>query len=264
MATLCRMDATAVDALLTDIGVKAGEAAGLFELNVAVDPDFQTILDRADEAMVELTLKSQQQATQLAVENQQLQRAATTDGLTGLANRAQFDAVLADRLSAARATASPLSLLLMDVDKFKSINDRFGHPTGDAVLRSIARLVKSAGRPQDLAARYGGEEMCLILPGTARPAAAAVAESIRASLAARPLPVAPAAGGVAPAAGQVTELPVTASIGVATYEPGGPLREPAHLVKAADLAVYAAKKAGRNCVRVFTLPAAPAAAGAAA
>ena len=114
------------------------------------------------------------------------------------------------------------------------------------MLKAIAKLFRAAARPQDLAARYGGEEICLVLPATPRSIAAAVAESIRAAVAARPIPVAPrpTPTGVAPtaAASPVTELTVTVSVGVATYEPGCPLREPAHLLKAADLAVYAAKK----------------------
>ena len=252
-----------VDALLAEVGRRAGEAANLFELNVNTEPDYDTILERANETMVELTLRSHQHATQLVAENEQLHRAATTDGLTGLSNRAHFDAVLAERFTAARASGSCLSLLMMDVDKFKAINDQHGHQTGDLVLQAIAKLFRSAARPQDTAARYGGEEICLVLPGTPRSVAAAVAESIRGAVAGKPIPVAPrpTPTGVAPTAppSNVAELNVTASVGVASYEPGCPLREPAHLLKAADLAVYAAKKAGRNCVRVFTLPTATAA-----
>ncbi len=250
LADVCGVaDPADADALLSDVGRKATEAAGLFELNVSDEPDYDTVLERANETIVELTLRSHQQASQLAVQNAQLQRQATTDGLTGLANRAHFDAVLAERFGSARASGVSLSLLLMDVDKFKDINDRHGHPAGDAVLRALGDLFRRAARPQDLAARYGGEEICLILPATGRPAAAAVAESIRAAVAARP--VAAPVGGGGPA---VADLAVTASVGVATFEPGCPLREAAHLLKAADLAVYAAKRAGRNCVRVFTLP----------
>ncbi|HEX8916377.1 MAG TPA: GGDEF domain-containing protein, partial [Humisphaera sp.] len=137
--------------------------------------------------------------------------------------------------------AKPLSLLLLDIDKFKSVNDKYGHPTGDKVIRAIGKLLGTAARAQDLAARYGGEEMVLVLPGTTRPTAAAIAESIRRAIAAKPVPT------------DSGELAVTASIGVATFEPGGPLKAPPHLVKAADLAVYAAKHGGRNCVRVFTI-----------
>jgi diguanylate cyclase (GGDEF)-like protein len=130
---------------------------------------------------------------------------------------------------------------MLDLDKFKTVNDRYGHQTGDQVLRAIGALLKSAARAQDLAARYGGEEMVLVLPGTTRPTAAAVAESIRRAIAAKPIKCGNAA------------LPVTASLGVATFEPGGPLRESGHLLKAADMGVYAAKSAGRNCVKIFAL-----------
>jgi diguanylate cyclase (GGDEF)-like protein len=262
MADVCAMpEAAEVDALLSDVGRRATEAAGLFELNVITEPDYETILERADEARTELTLQSQQQATQLAVKNEQLQLQATTDGLTGLSNRACFDSVLAERFADARASGTSLSLLMVDVDKFKSINDMHGHPSGDIVLQQIARLFKAAGRPRDLAARYGGEEMCLILPATPKTVASAVAEALRTAVAARPIPTAPrpTPTGVAPTApvssAAVTELHVTVSVGVATFEPGCPFREPGHLLKAADLAVYAAKRSGRNCVRVFTLPA---------
>jgi diguanylate cyclase (GGDEF)-like protein len=137
---------------------------------------------------------------------------------------------------------------MIDVDHFKAINDRHGHPAGDAVLRHIGPLLMTAARAQDLAARYGGEELCLVLPGTTRATAALIGESVRRAIAARAVVVG------------ATPLSVTASVGVAAVEPGDPLKEPAHLLKAADLAVYAAKKGGRNCVRVFSLPAAPAAA----
>jgi two-component system cell cycle response regulator len=130
---------------------------------------------------------------------------------------------------------------MMDVDKFKSINDRFGHQSGDHVLSGLGKLIRSAARAQDLPARYGGEEIALILPDTSRAVAAAVAETIRRAVAARPI------------TSGTRSIPITVSIGVATYEPNGPLVEPAHLIKAADMAVYAAKHGGRNCVKIFAL-----------
>jgi diguanylate cyclase (GGDEF)-like protein len=133
----------------------------------------------------------------------------------------------------------------MDVDKFKRVNDTHGHPAGDKVLKALGALLGSAARAQDLAARYGGEELALVLPGTTRATAAAIAESIRRAIAARPVNVGS------------TNFPITASIGVACLEAGSPFRDPSHLLKAADLAVYNAKRSGRNCVRVFTLPPAP-------
>ena len=247
------------DGLLDEIGKKTKEVAGLFEINIGSPGDYEAILKKANETLVEITLQSQQQATTFAQQatalkerasslvhqNHQLHRAATMDALTGLANLARFDAFLAEEFAAALRSGRPLALLMMDVDKFKCVNDAHGHPAGDQVLRYLGHLLGAAARAADLAARYGGEELCLVLPNTARPTAAAIAESIRRAIAARPI----ALNGAAVAA-----LAVTASIGVAIVEPAIPLRQPAHLLKAADLAVYAAKRAGRNCVRVFSLP----------
>ncbi|HEX4124891.1 MAG TPA: GGDEF domain-containing protein, partial [Tepidisphaeraceae bacterium] len=159
--------------------------------------------------------------------------------------RAKFDQFLAEQFSLAMQQGKPRSLLLLDIDRFKQVNDKHGHQAGDRVLKAIGKLLASAARTQDLAARYGGEEMVLVLPGTQRNTAAAVAESIRRAIAAKPVVIGD------------TSLSVTASIGVAAFDPAGPLRRAEHLLKAADSAVYAAKHAGRNCVRVFAIPAKP-------
>lgn len=247
-ASQFQMSEADCDVLLDEIGKRTKETATLFEIQIGSSASYEAILKKANEALVEITLQSQQQATTLqqqastlAEQNQQLKKQATTDGLTGLSNRASFDAFLAEHFAASIRQAAPLSLLMLDVDKFKSVNDRYGHQTGDKVLQVLGQLLATATRAQDLAARYGGEEMCLILPGTGRATAAAIAESIRRAIAAKPIPCG------------TFDLPVTASLGVATYEPNGPLRMPAHLLKAADLALYNAKHSGRNCVRVFTL-----------
>lgn len=231
------------DAMLDEICKRTKEVAPMFEVSISAATNYESILKKANETLVELTLQTQQQAATLEQQNQQLKQQATTDGLTGLANRLRFDQFVAEQFAAACKNNKPLSVLMIDVDKFKSINDTHGHQTGDQVLRAIGRLLKSATRAQDLAARYGGEEMILVMPGTGRATAAAVAESIRRTLAARPI------------ACEGASLPVTVSIGVATRESGGPFREPGHLLKAADLAVYAAKHGGRNCVKVFALKA---------
>jgi diguanylate cyclase (GGDEF)-like protein len=246
---LWQLPAADADTLLEEIGSRTKEVASLFEINIGSSASYEAILKKANEALVEITLASQQQATTLAQQNVQLKKAATTDGLTGLANRATFDEFLAGHFASAVAERKPISVLMLDIDKFKSINDKYGHPTGDQVLRVIGNLVQAAARPSDLAARYGGEEMTLVLPGTTKPTAAAIAETIRRAIAANPVAIGN------------TKVAVSASIGVATYEtPACPFTEPAHLIKAADLAVYAAKHGGRNCVRVFNLPAKPKAA----
>jgi two-component system, cell cycle response regulator len=233
------------DLLLSDISERTKEVAGLFEINIGAYGNYEAILQKANERLVELTLQTQQQATELAAQNQQLKEQATTDGLTSLANRARFDGFLRDNFAAV-AQGKPLSLLMLDLDKFKSINDKYGHQIGDAAIKAVATMLKSAARKQDLAARYGGEEMTLVLPDTPRATAALIADTIRRTVAAKPIK---SANGL---------IPVTVSIGVATAEPGGPLANPALLIKAADMAVYAAKRGGRNCVKVFSLRAAAA------
>lgn len=238
------------DALMADIGKKTKEVASLFEINIGSTAEYEAILKKANETLVDLTLQSQMQATKLAAQNKELTEKATRDGLTGLANRATFDQAIVREFEAAFSKGSTLSLLMIDLDHFKKINDKHGHQAGDTVLKAAAKLLNSAARAQDLAARYGGEEMVLLLPDTMKPVAAAIAESIRRAVSARPV-----------LAGR-TNISVSASIGVATFEPGGPLTSSAYLLKAADMAVYSAKKAGRNCVKVINLgaPAKPMAA----
>ena len=230
------------DAMLNEIGARTKEVAPLFEIKLGAAASFDDILKKANEALVDMTLRTQQQAANLEQLNIKLKEQANTDALTGLANGARFDQFIAEHFRAAIESARPLSLLLMDIDKFKSVNDKYGHPAGDQVIKYVGRLLKSAARASDLAARYGGEEMALILPGTTRQTAAAIAESFRRAVGAKPVQT------------ETVALPITISIGVATFEPGCLLKEPAHLLKAADLAVYAAKHGGRNCVKVFNLP----------
>jgi len=245
-AAAFKMSETDCDQLLKEIGAKTKEVIPLFEINVGNTASYEAILKKANEALVALTLDSQMQATKLQEQNQALHQKATTDPLTGLNNRAHFDEALKSQFTAARAKGTPLTLLILDVDKFKSVNDRFGHQVGDQVLASLGKLLRSAARAKDLAARYGGEEMALILPETPRPVGAAIAETIRQAIAKQPI-----------LCGKQI-VAVTVSIGIATLETNSRMTDSGHLLKAADMAVYAAKHSGRNCVKIFALAAAAA------
>ena len=162
--------------------------------------------------------------------------------MTKLANRAEFDRFLGEEVAGAVAIGDPISLIMVDIDKFKSVNDTHGHQVGDEVIKHVADLLDRSCRDGDLAARYGGEEMALVLPGTDRSTAAALAEMMRSTLCAAPVNC-----------GDV-QLPITASFGVSAFEPPSPLSTAPLLIKAADKALYHAKESGRNRVKVFTLP----------
>lgn len=172
---------------------------------------------------------------QLVRQRRMLERLAHVDGLTELANRRRFDAVYASEWQRASASGSPLSLALIDIDAFKQYNDRYGHPAGDRVLRALARAVASSVRAGDLAARYGGEELVLVLPDTDAIAARALMDRVRGAVAALQIPH--AASQVAPT--------LTISIGGATL--GEAAFETADdLFAAADQHLYQAKQAGRD------------------
>ncbi len=192
--------------------------------------------------------------TEQARLREELRTHAETDALTGVANRRRFLDSLAATCHNAAKLRSPLSLLLIDLDHFKSINDRFGHPTGDAVLFVIAGRLQSCLRAGDLLARYGGEEFSILLPATDTEAALDCAECVLAAVSTHPVTV------------DSDQLPLTVSIGLVTLHQhdGGAHPDPALLLKQADLALYRAKAEGRNRVVVASGTALHAAASTAA
>ncbi|RYF44987.1 MAG: sensor domain-containing diguanylate cyclase, partial [Cytophagaceae bacterium] len=168
--------------------------------------------------------------SQLREANEQLQRLATVDELTGLYNRRAFNLQLQTELDRAQRHATPLSLLLLDIDKFKSINDSWGHSYGDEVLKAVSLVLQSAVRPSDYLARYGGEEMIIILPNTDQEGALVLAERCRQAI----------------ESATWIKQQVTASFGAVTMTPN--LASTDVLVKAADDALYFSKEHGRNRV----------------
>lgn len=177
---------------------------------------------------------------QLRLRNAELDLLSRTDALTGLNNRRHLEWVLGHYHADSTRHQDPLSVLLLDIDHFKRVNDGYGHPAGDVVLAEFARRLQAELREGDVAGRWGGEEFLVVLPRTGRDGGVAVAERIRLAIAATPILV----DGVA--------IPVTVSGGCAL----GPRLTAADLVGRADALLYTAKGAGRN--QIATEPAEPA------
>jgi diguanylate cyclase (GGDEF)-like protein len=210
---------------------RLGRAAG----RLAEGHDHARAQVRSSGELAELAAAFNEMAARTAAQKAVLAEVAISDPLTGLHNRRAFQARLAEEVERADRSGVPFALLLLDLDRFKALNDTFGHPAGDAVLCAVAEVLRRELRVVDLPARVGGEEFAVLLPQTAGQGALDTAERLRAAIAAQPI------------AHQGAALAVTTSVGVAWYpdHAGGDQA----LVQAADGALYAAKRAGRDRVR---------------
>ncbi|MCY1001943.1 diguanylate cyclase [Myxococcus sp. MISCRS1] len=172
--------------------------------------------------------------SQLSNQVGELQRLSSTDGLTGVHNHRHFQERLREEFRRAQRYDDPLSLILMDLDHFKQVNDRHGHTTGDGVLREVAAALQQSVRETDLVARYGGEEFAVLLPRTHLTGALTVAERVRKDLATLQV-------------GPQGSLRVTASLGLSSF-PHRTVLSPEQLLLTADEALYRAKAEGRDRV----------------
>ena len=225
---------TDADALLREALENASLLQQVFDASPADRLAPAELLARANDALMELNLEYAQETERLESENESLARDAASDPLTGLANRRAFDQYLVQQAEIAKRYGGPLSLIMLDIDHFKRVNDRLGHMVGDEVLRNVASQIRSALRAADFVARWGGEEFVVALPGTPLSGANETAERIRAAIAADASVV---------ATGEPVR--VTVSAGVASLGSGDGATA---LVQAADAALYRAKAEGRNRV----------------
>ncbi len=237
---LFRLDAERVNELLIQLESRTAEMAEILNVKIGGPLQISEILREAQEEVLQETLAvlqsavvSEQRATQLEAERSQLLQKTRTDALTGLANRSAFEEYLAACFASGK-DRQPVGLLMIDIDQFKQVNDVYGHPVGDSVLRAVAAVIRDITRHSDIAARYGGEEFAVIMPGTPLKALKNVAERIRLQIESQRFVTAHG------------DIPVTVSVGGAhsdlLEEP--PLAE--KLLQVADHYLYDAKRAGRN------------------
>lgn len=196
------------------------------------------------EARVRSMLRIKRLQDELEDKNQELGRLSISDGLTGLFNHRHIYGLLHEEFERANRTAERLTVAMFDLDRFKSVNDNYGHQAGDRVLEQFAEILRESAREIDRLGRYGGEEFMALLPETSIEDGIVFVERVRREVARRPFNI-----------GRAESLNMTTSCGVATY-PHELIDDPETLVRLADEALYAAKAAGRNrAMRFDELPA---------
>jgi len=186
------------------------------------------LLDQAREALVTLSMQAQKQV-------QEIRDLSRQDRLTSVYNRSYLEDVLPIQFETASRSGQPLSVLFIDIDYFKKVNDTYGHEMGDTVLVSIAGIIRAVVRASDIIARYGGEEFVCLLPNTGAQEAELVGEQLLATVASSPQ-----------STDNNKEIRVTVSVGCATYSRLHSFNDPKQLLSAADRCLYAAKAGGRN------------------
>ena len=236
------LKATEIVGLLEQVRERSAATARLFELP-DMDPDaVNVVLAEAKELLLDLSMRTQRDVVDLKREKKELARDASLDQLTRIANRGTFNKYLCRHFHDAVRDGKALSLIMLDYDHFKEVNDQHGHLVGDQVLKAVANVLVDNSPNDALVARLGGEELAVVAPGADRQEAIRIAEHLRQEV---------ERTSVQTIHGR--DVSVTASFGVATCDQEEQFQLPVDLMRAADEAVYAAKDAGRNCVRAYGL-----------
>jgi diguanylate cyclase len=229
---------TSYDASLCGASEKLTSAQSREEIRSVVDTLTKSTHEMRDtnKALEERLALSKTEISNLQQSLEAIRAESLTDPLTGLGNRKYFDRSIETMVQNAMASGEPLSLLMFDIDHFKSFNDSYGHLTGDQVLRLVGMSLKQTIKGQDITARYGGEEFAVVLPNTALRQALTVADHIRRAVMSKELKK--------KSTGEILGR-VTISVGVSMLKPGD---DTDSLIERADACLYAAKRAGRNRV----------------
>ncbi|MBL4876586.1 MAG: PleD family two-component system response regulator [Cohaesibacteraceae bacterium] len=213
------------------------QAKILRALDIGVNDHILRPLDKHEMiARIATQIRGRRYTEQLRHSVQQTMEMAITDSLTGLHNRRYLESHLSSLMRKAARLNKPISVLMLDIDHFKAVNDTYGHDAGDVVLKDFSNRIRKSIRGIDLACRMGGEEFIVVMPDTDPALAIVVAERIRKSISDKVI--------VVPQTG--TRIEITVSIGIAARSPG--LDQPETIMKAADTALYSAKREGRNRV----------------
>jgi diguanylate cyclase (GGDEF)-like protein len=230
---LFKMTSEQFEKILQDIANILPEVTENLEINIGGEEFVQRVMDQARAALVELSLHAYRTVHEIEMQ-------AKRDELTSLANRSFLNEILPQQFISAREMGRPCSVLFIDIDRFKSINDTYGHQGGDSILVSVARVLRSCTREFDVVARYGGDEFVILLANTNDKAAKDLSRRIQEAIMVHPHVI-----------DDDTKIAVTISIGCATMTIEHPFTSENELLDAADQCLYAAKTSGRNRVVAF-------------
>lgn len=227
-----------VDEVIGRIDAQTKAVFPLFEIKVKAKQDYAAIIEKARSELIAVSADFMQRFLEQQQQIEKLRELATRDGLTGLLNYQRLHETIEQELARSQRYGQPFSLIIADIDHFKRINDTYGHPAGDHVLKETAALITASLRRSDMAARYGGEEFAVVMPATRMDGAMVVAERLRQKLAQTRFGY------------EGRSIFITLSQGIASFDPVQNNLSRMELIKQADAAVYAAKNGGRNRVCV--------------
>ncbi|MDG2424084.1 MAG: GGDEF domain-containing protein [Phycisphaerales bacterium] len=243
------IDASQSQQVLESTRESAQAVSSFFQVESSAPPE--RLLARAEAQLFQHQINMGRHARDLQQRNHDLTEKVHRDGLTGVLGRSGFDLEVAKLFSEMAETGRCLSLLFCDADRFKPINDRYGHAVGDAVLKHMATILEERARREDVVCRFGGDEFVLLLPGCSEEDARRVAEDILTELASSPLHIeADSPGGI------TGDMTLSSSMGLATFDPARTeIDSPEMLVTCADQAMYTAKRRGGNGVATWRMAA---------
>ena len=218
------------DEVLKTTAEELSEITANLDIPIGDEAEINKLLDQAREAIVDINIRALQEVQNLSIKAQH-------DPLTTLCNRTYLDQMLEEQFKKSKSASQPLTVIFMDIDNFKNINDTYGHNCGDNILVSVSQAISSAVRSSDIVGRFGGDEFVIILKNTSEETGFELAERIRTTVAKKPHN-----------AGEGKHIFVTVSIGVSTLLPGSTISSVKELLGAADRHLYQAKVGGRNRV----------------
>ena len=244
-----------LESIIDSVADKSVEVLSFFEIDSGSMKPFSQILQEANQELGKLNLsyeqlivelkqakeRAEKYASELKKANEKLREMALRDGLTGLYNHRYFQELVDNEMSRARRYKKPFSLIMLDLDHFKKINDKYGHPVGDIVLKEVSKAINNTIRESDIAARYGGEEFAIVLPETDLKGAALAAERLRKAVENLEIE----ANGCC--------VDATISVGATCYHISVGDKNKSDLISAADSALYNSKNTGRNKISIVSI-----------